>query len=241
MSEKKEIKSKDDLIEFLEEVWPMGIVYLSTISTFFIFLKSFYGNPPDGPTIAFYFTIALISTILFILLLVLLYFRGKKINSKYTCYILEEKDEYDLQLNNGKINATCRQNLKIKVMNKMKDLQTFYPLYGTPPVKCETTGPDGHRYIVDSTKLPSEPYGLKLHLKRQYLKTEEDELPPIKWEYEGLPSENAIRTSMVVRPTLKLKIFISLLPNKPKPKKYEWQVINTEGESISHPKRTECF
>lgn len=241
MSEEKEIKGKDDLIDFLKEVWPLWVVYISTFFTFIVFLKSFYGNPPDSPTIILYFTLALIGTISFIVLLVSVYFRRKKISSKYTCHIIEEKDEYDLQLHNGKINAICRQNLKIKVMANMKDLQTFYPLYGTPPIKCETIDPDGNTYIVDSSRLPSEPYGLKLHLKRQYLKTEEDELHPIIWEYKGLQAENAIRTSIVARPTEKLKIFISLPPDKPKPKKHEWQSINTEGESISCPKRTECF
>lgn len=243
MNEEKEIKSKDDYVEFLKETWPLAVVYISTISTFFVFLKSFYGNPPDGATIAFYFTLALISTLLFILLLALIYFRKKKIGFKYTCHIREEKDEYDLQkLADGKIKVICRQNLKIEVKDKMGEFLTFYPLYGKHPVKfiCEE-GPDNKPYIVDFKHIPPEPDGVKMPLKYQLIKKTKENLPLFFWEYEDLPNENVIRTSIIARPTSKLKLFVSLLPNRPKPKKHEWQIVNIEGESISHPKPTECF
>lgn len=208
-----------------------------------MFLKSFYGNPPDGATIALYVTLALISTALFILLLALLYFRKKKISSKYTCDIDEEKDEYDLQeLENGKIKVVCRQNLKIEVKDRIQEFQTFYPLYGKTPVKfiCEE-GPDNKPYIIDFSTIPPEPDGVKIPLKYTLLKGAKEDLPLISWEYEDLPNDNVIRTSIIARPTSKLKLFVSLPPNKPKPKKHGWQIVNIEGESISHPKPTECF
>lgn len=244
MDEEKEIKSKHDLVEFLKETGPLGVVYISAIFTFFIFIKSFYENPPDGKIIALYFTLALISTVIFIILLTLIYYREKKIGSVYTCHIREEKDEYDLQeMASGKIKVMCRQNLKIEVKkDNMDKFQTFYPLYNETPVKfiCEK-GPEDKPYIIDFRRIFPEPNGVNMPLKRQLLKEAIEDLSPILWEYEGLSNKNVIRTSIIARPTLKLKLFVSLLPNKPKPKKHQWEIVNTECQSISHLKTTECF
>lgn len=241
MNDNKETKSlKDELIEVLNEKGPLYFVLLSVAFNFLIILKEFYGK--EVLTLQLYFVSALIGTLAFATLLLLLSVRERKISSKYTCQILNEKDEYDLQEQGEKIKVICKQNYKIMALDKMDKFRTFYPIYGQTPLKfiCEE-GPSGNIYTVTSEQLVNEPNGVNLSLRRSLIKKEKEEIPPIIWEYENIPSEQAIRTAVIARPTSKLEISVSLPTNKTKPTRHGWFPVNAEGESVGRLKKTKCL
>lgn len=172
-----------------------------------------------------------------------MYLRGKKISHEYTCKILEQKDEYDLQKQEKEeIKVICKQNFKIITLGKMDKFRTFYPLCGKPPAKflCPN-GPDGNVYEVNSEQLVDEPNGVNLPLSRQLMKTEREDLPPIIWEYENFPIGDTLRTAVIARPTSQLEICVNLPSDELKPKEHGWFPVNAEGESVGRLKRTTCL
>lgn len=238
----EEIEIKNPILEFLIEKGPLGAVVLSVVFNIAIGINELLKVDKEKfqSHIYFYMSIIMAATAFFFVILLFFFFE-RKTRQNYTAQILDEKNVYDLEEQGETVKVICRQNYEIIALDKMDKFRTFYPIYGKHPVKliCEE-GPDGKPYVVTSEPLLKEPNGVNLPLRHSLIKKDKRELPLITWEYENLPSEKAIRTAIIARPTSKLEIYVNLPAGKPRPNKYEWHPVNEEGDSVGRSKKTKC-